>query len=193
MRRPLWTGLRILGSGPFVTTRDLIIESAEYRLDSILADQDEIRRWLPHRHELEQLTAIVHVDIERRLCVGYKDVGHDEFWARGHFPGSPLMPGVVMCEAAAQMAAYFCSRYNLMGGKVIGLAGLDEVRIRGPVRPGDRLVIACAQHRIRAGVIIICQFQCLVNDQLVAEGFIRGAPLPDDILAEINAANASSG
>ena len=56
---------------------------------------------------MEQLTAIVHVDPEKHLVAGYKDVGNDEFWVRGHMPGYPLMPGVLMCEAAAQLCSYY--------------------------------------------------------------------------------------
>ena len=61
---------------------------------------DEIRVVNPQRFEMEQLTAIVHVDPECHGVVGYKDVRPDEYWCRGHMPGFPLMPGVLQCEAA---------------------------------------------------------------------------------------------
>ena len=73
----------------------------------VLADQDAIRRCNPQRFEMEQLDAIVHLDTEASIIVGYKDVRHDEFWVRGHMPGYPLMPGVLMCEAAAQLVQLF--------------------------------------------------------------------------------------
>ena len=53
-------------------------------------------------------------DSARNVCVGYKDLGPDEFWVRGHMPGMPLMPGVIMCEAAAQLASYYSHKYKLM-------------------------------------------------------------------------------
>ena len=62
--------------------------------------------------EMEQLTAIVFDDVERGICVGYKDIGPDEFWVRGHMPGMPLMPGVIMCESAAQLCGYFVQRHG---------------------------------------------------------------------------------
>ena len=72
--------------------------SATIDFDHIVADIDQIRRYIPQRYEMEQLTAIVYEDLERNVCVGYKDVTPDEFWTRGHMPGMPLMPGVRFAE-----------------------------------------------------------------------------------------------
>ena len=72
----------------------------------VLADREAIRKILPQRFEMEQLDAIVHLDGAAGLVVGYKDVRHDEFWVRGHMPGYPILPGVLMCEAAAQLCSY---------------------------------------------------------------------------------------
>ena len=117
------------------------------------------------------------------ICVGYKDVTDQEFWVRGHFPGMPLMPGVLMCEAAAQMCSYYAKRFDLLGGvKVVGFGGLEDVRFRDPVRPGDRLYIVCKMVRVRIGAIIVCRFQGFVRNTLVVEGLIKGIPLPDDAL-----------
>ncbi len=63
---------------------------------------------------MEQINAVVLEDCERAICVGYKDVRDDEFWVSGHMPGMPLMPGVLMCEAAAQLASYFTQKYDLL-------------------------------------------------------------------------------
>ena len=101
---------------------------------------------------------------------------HDEFWAHGHMPGMPLMPGVIMCEAAAQLSSYYTLKNKLMEG-VIGFGGMDEVRFRGVVRPGDRFVIMCRLLKARR-VIITCEFQCFVDQDLVCEGIIKGVPLP---------------
>ena len=164
--------------------RDYIIHPSEYDVDTVIADIHEIRRWNKQRFEMEQLTAIVHEDHSRGLCVGYKDVTTDEFWVRGHFPGVPLMPGVLMCEAAAQLSSYYTQKHNLLDAKVIGFGGLEEVRFREPVVPGDRLVIAVERVRVRPRAMIVCRFQGLVRDSIVVDGTIKDVPLPVAMLAE---------
>jgi 3-hydroxyacyl-[acyl-carrier-protein] dehydratase len=166
-----------------VAPRDYIIHPSAYDLNRVIADIHEIRRWNQQRFEMEQLTAIVYEEEARGLCVGYKDVTHDEFWVRGHFPAMPLMPGVLMCEAAAQLSSYYTQRYNLLDAKVIGFGGMEEVRFREPVVPGDRLVIAVERVRVRPKAMIVCRFQGLVRENVVVDGIIKGVPLPTDALA----------
>jgi 3-hydroxyacyl-[acyl-carrier-protein] dehydratase len=166
-----------------VATKKLILDFSAYDLDTVLADIEEIRRYNPQRHEMEHLTAIVYDDPEAGICVGYKDVTPDEFWIRGHMPGLPLMPGVIMCESAAQLCSYHVQRHNLMDAKMVGFGGMDEVRFRGTVVPGDRLVIAAQKLQLRPGAMIRCRFQCYVRQQTVCEGQIRGIPIPVDALS----------
>jgi 3-hydroxyacyl-[acyl-carrier-protein] dehydratase len=159
--------------------RDYIIHPTEYDLDRVIADIHEIRRWNRQRFEMDQA---------RGLCVGYKDVTADEFWVRGHFPGVPLMPGVLMCEAAAQLSSYYTQRHNLLDAEVIGFGGLEEVRFREPVVPGDRLVIAVERVRVRPRAMIVCRFQGLVRESIVVDGVIKGVPLPIEVLEPANRA-----
>jgi 3-hydroxyacyl-[acyl-carrier-protein] dehydratase len=165
-----------------VAARNLILDFSAYDVSRVLADIEEIRRYNPQRAEMEQLTAIIHDDVESGICVGYKDVTSHEFWIRGHMPGMPLMPGVIMCEAAAQLCSYHVQRHNLMDAEMIGFGGMDEVRFRGTVRPGDRLVIAAQKLQLRTGAMVRCRFQCFVSEQIVCEGQIRGIPIPVDAL-----------
>jgi 3-hydroxyacyl-[acyl-carrier-protein] dehydratase len=168
------------GFGPreecFQAVKPLILEFSEYDLNDVVSDIEEIRRYNPQRYEMEQLTAICYEDLVSNTCVGYKDLRQDEFWVRGHMPDMPLMPGVVMCEAAAQVASYYSHKYKLMEG-VIGFGGLEDVRFRGVVRPGDRFVIVSRLLKLRRS-IMTCEFQCFVNQNMVCEGVLKGVSLP---------------
>lgn len=162
--------------------RELIVNPGELDFSNIIADAAEIRKYNPQRFEMEQLTAIILEDEERHVCVGYKDITHDEFWVRGHMPNMPLMPGVVMLEAAAQMCSYFSQKYDLLGAAMVGFGGLDDVRFRDPVIPGDRLVLACEMTKLRRGQIVVTKFQGFVRESLAVEGVLKGIPIPIEVV-----------
>ena len=142
----------------------------------VVADLGQIRLINPQRFEMEQLTAIVHLDEAQQVIVGYKDVASDEFWVRGHMPGYPLMPGVLMCEAAAQLCSYYTVSTRLLQGDFIGFGGMEEVRFRGKVHPGDRLVLIAkgAKFRTRQAVFNV---QGFVGPVLVFHGDVIGIPM----------------
>jgi 3-hydroxyacyl-[acyl-carrier-protein] dehydratase len=119
----------------------LHIDPTTIDMSRTVADQAAIRRVNPQRFEMEQLTAIVLIDTDAQICVGYKDVSTDEFWVKGHMPGYPLMPGVLICEAAAQLCSYYITSSGLMQKEFLGFGGLENVRFRVPVRPGERLLL----------------------------------------------------
>ena len=166
-----------------MSVKELLLDFSEFDVNHVVADLAEIRRHNPQRYEMEQLTAIVYDDFKRMICAGYKDITEHEFWVRGHMPGMPLMPGVLMCEAAAQMCGYYAHKYDLLGeSKVVGFGGMEEVRFRDPVRVGDRLVVVCKMLKVRPGALIVCHFQAFVNQVMVADGKIKGVALPIDSL-----------
>ena len=123
--------------------RRLIIDPEQLELDSPLVSLDEIRRVNPQRNEMEQLTAIVYIDPKQHVIAGYKDVGLDEHWVRGHMPDYPLMPGVLMCEAAAQrsrrMRRYGDRRvfWKELAMVRVDLASWQEVRASGQRSPAS--------------------------------------------------------
>ncbi len=119
----------------------LHVNPAEIDLSRTVADIEAIRRVIPQRFEMEQLSAIVLLDPEQQVIAGYKDIGLDEFWIRGHMPGYPLLPGVLLCEAAAQLSSYYIVTQGLLEGDFVGFFGMDNVRFRGTVHPGDRLLL----------------------------------------------------
>jgi 3-hydroxyacyl-[acyl-carrier-protein] dehydratase len=142
----------------------------------IVADREAIRRVNPQRFEMEQLHAIIHIDTEQNLVVGYKDVCADEFWVPGHMPGYPLFPGVLMCEAAAQLCSYYTVQAGLMRGDFLGFGGMDNVRFRGPVRPGDRLLLVAKGIRLHPRQCVY-NVQGFVGSAMVFHADIIGMPL----------------
>src|SRR5438132_2049304 len=155
---------------------ELHFDLAHLDLSRILADREAIRRVNPQRFEMEQITAIVHLDPELHLIVGYKDVQPDEFWVRGHMPGYPLMPGVLMCEAAAQLCAYYTITQGHLKGDFIGFGGMEDVRFRGVVRPGDRLVLVGKGVKLHRRQTIF-NVQGFVGSSMVFHADIIGVPL----------------
>lgn len=165
-----------------MAARELICDPTKLDFSNVIADQATIRKYNPQRFEMEQLTAIIYEDLEKHICIGYKDVTHEEFWVRGHMPNMPLMPGVVMLEAAAQMCSYFSQKYDLLGADMVGFGGLEDVRFRDPVIPGDRLVLMCEMTRLRRGRIVVTKFQGFVRESLAVEGILKGIPIPIDVV-----------
>lgn len=168
-----------------MSSKGFLFDLSEIDLNRVVADLEVIRRYNPQRFEMEQLTAIVYEDEEHHRCVGFKDTASDDFWVRGHMPGMPLMPGVIMCEAAAQQASYYTQKYDLLGSEMVGFGGLEEVRFRDPVLPGDRLYIATELAKVRRGRMIVCRFQGFVRDRVVVDGVIKGVPLPVAALQQL--------
>ena len=161
-----------------MTVKDFIVDLSQIDLDATIADADEIAKLNPQRFEMAQLTAVIYENLEDNTCVGYKDITDKEFWVRGHMPEFALMPGVIMLEAIAQCCSFFCQRNDLLGAAMIGFGGLEEVRFRDPVTPGDRLYLICKMVRVRRGRLIICRFQGVVGESICVEGLLKGIPIP---------------
>lgn len=150
----------------------------QYNFDKPLYGLDEIRKVNPQRHEMEQLSGVVWVDQEHHGVIGFKDITEDEFWIKGHMPGFALMPGVLLCEAAAQLAGFYARKFNvLQHGDYLGFGGMDGVRFRGPVFPGSRLIICARGTRIKPKLRAEFEFQGFVNDKLVFNGGMIGVPI----------------
>ncbi|TWT87435.1 3-hydroxyacyl-[acyl-carrier-protein] dehydratase FabZ [Pseudobythopirellula maris] len=162
--------------------KDFILDPSGFVFDPPLVGIEAIRELIPQRGAMEQLTGIIHDDPEAGIVAGFKDLTDEEFWVPGHMPGMPLMPGVMMCEAAAQICSYFVMAHDLLGCEMLGFGGLDEVRFRGAVRPGDRFVVVAQKTQVRRGAMIRCRFQCFVGEALVCEGQLRGIPIPVEAL-----------
>ncbi|WP_200761729.1 3-hydroxyacyl-ACP dehydratase FabZ family protein [Poriferisphaera corsica] len=129
----------------------------------------------PHRGCMRLLDGIIYEDIPTGELIAFKDIGDDEFWVPGHIPGRPIFPGVLMIEAAAQLASYMCLQ-KLVDQDFMGFAGVDSVKFRGQVRPGDRLHILIKETEFRRRRCV-CKSQGLVDGNLVFEAIITGMPM----------------
>ncbi|MHB1426516.1 MAG: 3-hydroxyacyl-ACP dehydratase FabZ family protein [Gemmataceae bacterium] len=155
---------------------ELHLDPSQLTFNRVLADRREIEKVNPQRFEMEQLTGILHVDTSQHLIAGYKEVTADEFWVRGHMPDYPLMPGVLMCEAAAQLCSYYIMTNGLTQGDFLGFGGMENVRFRGPVRPGDRLVLIAKGTKMHRRQCIF-SVQGFVGSTMVFQADIIGVPL----------------
>ena len=149
-----------------------IIDPKDLDLSTIVVDLEQIRKVNPQRYEMEQLTAIVLIDEERNIIAGYKDLKEDEWWVPGHIPGRPLMPGVLMIEAAAQLCGYY---YYVLGhhSGFLGFAAVDEVKFRNTVPPGSRLVTVGRMRTITKRKCVF-EAQSFVDDKMVFEATVTG-------------------
>jgi 3-hydroxyacyl-[acyl-carrier-protein] dehydratase len=130
-----------------------------------------IEKCLPHRYPFLLVDRIVEAEPGKRI-VGWKCVTMNEPFFVGHFPGQPVMPGVLILEALAQCAALLVLRDmtpEQREGKVIFFMAIDGARFRKPVVPGDRLELTCETLRWK-GSVIKAKGEARVDGQIVAEG-----------------------
>ncbi len=108
-------------------------------------NQTELLTLLPHRDQMLLLN-----DAENRdgTAVGHYTVRGDEFFLQGHFPGNPLVPGVILCEILAQTACVLLAQ-GLAPGTIPVYTGMDRVRFRSSVRPGDTIETRCSLTRVK--------------------------------------------
>jgi 3-hydroxyacyl-[acyl-carrier-protein] dehydratase len=153
----------------------LVVDLSKIDLGRVVMSIDEIRQYNPHRYEMEQLTGVIHLDAAAGRIVAFKDVRPDEFWVRGHIPGRPLLPGVLMIEAAAQMSSLYYKKVQ-QDPRFLGFGGVDGVKFRGQVVPGDRLLLLGRAVKIRSRRAVF-DTQGVVGDRLVFEARITGMPI----------------
>lgn len=145
-------------------------------LNHVVFDKAAIRRCNPHRGHMEHLDVVVYMDTSRHVIAGYKDVRHDEFWAAGHFPNLPVFPGVLQCEAAAQLLCFYATANNVSPGNLLGLGRMEEGSFHSLVRPGDRLVICGQGIRVDRRMTVF-RAEGFVNGIKAFQCVLTGAPI----------------
>lgn len=137
-------------------------------------DVEDIREVLPHRYPFLLVDRILSINYEDATAVGFKNVTINEEYFQGHFPDDPVMPGVLVIEAMAQLGAACILRKPEYEGKNSYFMGLDDVKWRRPVRPGDRVYFEIEGQRMRSRYGVV-EGKALVDGELAAEGLYKFA------------------
>ena len=147
-----------------------MVEQKSNTLES--ADILKIMKYLPHRYPFLMIDKIIEIDTDNS-CIGIKNVTFNEPHFLGHFPGQPVMPGVLIIEAMAQTAGVLCasSLESDFSPTLVYLMTLDKVKFRKPVVPGDVVRIPVEKIKKR-GLIWRFKAEALVDDEIVAEAEI---------------------
>ena len=138
-----------------------------------MLEADEIEKIIPHRYPFLLLDRMVEIE-EGKRGVGIKNVTANEWFFEGHFPGNKVMPGVLIVEAMAQVAAVTLLKDGDSGGKTPMFAGIEEMRFRKPVVPGDQLVMEFTLEKLR-GPVGKGHVKATVDGKVAAEGNIMFA------------------
>lgn len=133
-----------------------------------IIEHEEIMNIIPHRYPF---LFVDRVEIEEvgKKGIGYKNVTANEYYFQGHFPGKPVMPGVIIIETMAQVGAVILLAQEDFKGRTPYFAGINKFRFKKVVKPGDTLVMHVEITKLR-GSIGIGEGKAYVNDEVAAEG-----------------------
>lgn len=151
---------------------ELFFDLSNVDLTGEAVSYEEVGRLNPQCGAMRQLDRVIWLDPPNLQGLGVKHVTHEEFWIEGHIPGRPLMPGVIMIEAAAQLCSVMRA-IRFADGKFMGFARCDDVAFRGQVVPGDTFYLLARELSCKARRHVSAA-QGVVNGKLVFEATITG-------------------
>ncbi|MCC7192334.1 MAG: UDP-3-O-[3-hydroxymyristoyl] N-acetylglucosamine deacetylase [Phycisphaeraceae bacterium] len=143
----------------------------ELALHREVLDVRKLIKILPHRYPMLLVDRVVEIDDDRRV-LGIKNVTINEPFFQGHYPGTPIMPGVLIVEAMAQLSGVLMARHADYAGKLAVLLSLDRVKLRRPVTPGDQLMLEAEAVRIRSRTAHM-RCRAYVAEELAAEAEVK--------------------
>jgi 3-hydroxyacyl-[acyl-carrier-protein] dehydratase len=147
---------------------DIQAKNQESSVKTVLT-VEEIHELLPHRYPFALVDRIIDY-VPGEKAIGLKNVTYNEPFFPGHIPGKPLMPGVLMVEAMAQVGGVILTQLPGMKGKFFAFGGIDGVRFRRPVVPGDRLIMTVELLSLKRNRIAKMQGRGEVEGQLAVKG-----------------------
>jgi UDP-3-O-[3-hydroxymyristoyl] N-acetylglucosamine deacetylase/3-hydroxyacyl-[acyl-carrier-protein] dehydratase len=151
----------------------------QFGTDAIL-DIRRIQKILPHRYPFLLVDKVTEVESDVKIT-GIKNVTFNEQFFQGHFPGTPIMPGVLIIEAMAQISGLLFAQKLEHTGKLALLLSMDNVKLRKTVVPGDQLILTAEVVRIRKRTAQ-CQCKAMVGDSIAAEAQIRFMLVDDETI-----------
>ncbi len=149
-----------------------LFDYSDHDLSRTHVPPDRLDTLLPQCGDMRQLDRVVWIDDTAKYAIGLKELRDDEFWVSGHIPGRPLLPGVMMIEAAAQLSSvlykYRLETDNLPWEGFLGFTRVDNCVFRGSAAPGDTLVLLAVEKKFQRRRFA-CIAQGLKNGQVIFE------------------------